>query len=243
MLQKILIVLILFFLQSCKENEVKNINNESVNKNFIKNDYNNKVKVDSSLLTKAFEDIYFGSTSSLNYTKEYTIANLEFNVSSDNSDNEFGLYGFTLESKPLCDYTSCKNIIEDIKSVISVKYPIVKKFKLKSEPTEYTEFQNKFSNNHHIVPPGDNFKNKFYEWKNNGITIDISTTTFYRPNDGNPKFIVNCPTSDKFQKYFTITLKFSKDKVGEILDERYKKRIKQEEEGYKSVLKNDETKF
>jgi hypothetical protein len=243
MLQRILIVCILFFLQSCKENEIKKINNEPINKKFTERDTINIVKIDSSLLTKAFEDIYFGSKTSLNYTKDYTIANLEFNISSDNSDKEFGLYGFNLESKPLCDYTSCKDIIEDIKSVISVKYPNVKKFKLKSEPTEYTEFQNKYSNNHHIVPPGDNFKNKFYEWKNNGITIDVSTTTFYRPNDGNPKFIVYCPTSDKFQKYFTITLKFSKDKVYEIHNERYKNRIKQEEEGYKSILKKDETKF
>jgi hypothetical protein len=243
MLQRILILFFLFFLQSCKEHEVKNINNDSISENFTKIDTINIVKIDSSLLTKAFEDIYFGSKTTLNYTKEYTIANLEFNISSDDSDSEFGLYGFNLESKPLCDYPSCKYFIEEIKSVISAKYPNVKIFKLKSEPTEYTEFQNKYSNNQHILPPGNNFKNKFYEWKNNGITIDVSTTTFYRPNDGDPRFIVYCPTSDKFQKYFTITLKFSKDKVYEIHNQRYKNRIKQEEEGYKSILKKDETKF
>ena len=239
---KLYFFIFLLSILSCtkKKSEVNNDNVKEIKHEELKK----KSIVDSSRLIKIFENVYFGSKDTIEFGRKCTIAYLPFEYKYSGMYKDYGLYSFGLESEHICDYNTCLDIMEDIKNIISLKYNTPIKLKLKKEPTEYSEadklfYKNKMEN---LMPPGDNFTNKFYEWKKNNITVELSTTTFYREKD-ETKAKLYCPTSAKYQKYYIIKIGFKNDTVINIIENNYKMEQQEKEKYYKEGLNNDAKKF
>lgn len=242
MIIRLLYLIFLLSIISCTEKK------EDVKNDYIKGtsdkQLHKKPIEDSSNLVRVFENIYFGSKEKIEFGRNCSLAYLSFKYQYGGMYRDYGLYSFGLESEPICDYTTCLKTIDDIKNIITFKYQNPKKLKLVKEPNGYSELDKLFNKNktENLLPPGDNFTNKFYEWKKNNITVDLSSTTFYRET-GNTKATVFCPTSSIYQKYYIINIAFKYDKIINLIESNYKKELQGKVKFYRSGLNKDAAKF
>ncbi|MCW3074720.1 MAG: hypothetical protein JWP69_1789 [Flaviaesturariibacter sp.] len=160
------------------------------------------IKFDSTVV-KAFDKIYFGKTSPYlqageNYEHflwqyKTTLAGIPFYYYSaklDNYDRDYGLYGFTLASTEIYTQNENKEIIEEIKSIISLNYQAPKKIFI-SDEEDMKAFKSVDSMMNAIKKrsgSGESLKSGYsvfeYIWLKNNISIKLGYHEEYAWVDG-----------------------------------------------------------